>query len=79
MSDMGEMPPATQPSARAFWVAGVINPLPPLGIALEIRPAVLASATAELRLQVAEVALRDSIERLRESSGYQRFWVDAGD
>ena len=53
IKDLGTLPPATQPSKSALWVAGLINPLPALGVALEIRPAALMAQTAELRLQVA--------------------------
>ena len=59
------MPSSKQPSARALWVAALINPLPALGVALEVRPAALMAPTADLRLQVAEMGLRDSIERLQ--------------
>ena len=65
-SDMGPIPPASLPSKRALWVAGVINPLPALGVALEIRPACLTAETADLRVQVAEMGIRDSIERLKQ-------------
>lgn len=64
LKDMGPMPPPSEASRRALWVAGVINPLPALGVALEIRPAALMAPTADLRLQVAEMGLRDSIQRL---------------
>ena len=65
MEDIGPMPPAEKPSQRALWVAALINPLPALGVALEVRPAVLMAPTADLRLQVAETGLRDSIQRLQ--------------
>lgn len=65
LADMGPMPPADLPSKRALWVAGLINPLPALGVALEIRPACLTAETADLRLQVAEMGIQDSIERLK--------------
>ena len=65
LSDLGpEIPPVNLPSARALWVAALINPLPALGVALEIRPAVLMAETAMMRVQVAEMGIRDSIERL---------------
>ena len=66
-ADMGPMPPSTLPSKRALWVAGVINPLPALGVALEIRPACLCAETADLRVQVAEMGILDSIERLKSA------------
>ena len=65
LEDIGPMPSSKQPSARALWVAALINPLPALGVALEVRPAALMAPTADLRLQVAEMGLRDSIERLQ--------------
>lgn len=65
IKDLGPMPDADAPSARALWIAGLINPLPALGVALEIRPAALQAPTAEVRLQVVEVGLQDSIKRLQ--------------
>ena len=38
--DLGPLPEVDHPSERALWIAGLINPLPALGVALEIRPAV---------------------------------------
>lgn len=54
-----------EPNARALWVAALINPLPALGVALEIRPAVLTARTTSRRLRVAQQGLRDSIDRMR--------------
>ena len=65
LADMGPMPPAEQPSARALWVAGLINPLPSLGVAIEVRPMALMAPSASLRLRAVEFALADSIRRLR--------------
>jgi hypothetical protein len=65
LRDLGPMPEADAPSARALWIAGLINPLPALGVALEVRPAALMAPTAEMRLQVVEMGLQDSIERLK--------------
>eukprot|EP00966_Prymnesium_polylepis_P257503 5948617-Prymnesium_polylepis.2 len=53
------------PDARALWVAGLINPLPALGVALEVRPAALMASTTDERLEVVEMGLRDSIKRLQ--------------
>ena len=57
------------PNARALWVAALINPLPALGVALEIRPAVLTARTTSRRLLLAQQGLRDSIDRMRRSPG----------
>jgi hypothetical protein len=51
-------------------VAGLINPLPGLGVALEIRPSVLEAPTADLKLRAVEIGLRDSIDRLRPLSPF---------
>jgi len=67
LQDLGTMPDAASPSARALWIAGLINPLPGLGVAFEIRPAVLMAETADLKLQAVEMGLRDSIERLGQA------------
>jgi hypothetical protein len=45
LSDLGPMPPAARPRDRAVWAAALINPLPALGVSLEIRPAVLCAAS----------------------------------
>jgi hypothetical protein len=68
LSDLGPMPAPSRIDARALWVVGLINPLPALGVAFEVRPAALMAATAEERLRVAELGIKDSIKRL-ESPG----------
>jgi hypothetical protein len=62
--DLGEMPET--PNARALWIAGFINPLPALGVAMEIRPGVLTARSTERRLIMADQGLRDSISRLQK-------------
>jgi hypothetical protein len=64
--DLGDMPQATSPNARALWIAGFINPLPALGVALEIRPSVLTARSTERRLLMVDQGLRDSIARLQK-------------
>jgi len=63
--DLGPLPKADKPNERALWVSGLINPLPALGVAIEIRPAVLTARTTSRRLIMAEYGIRDSIDRLR--------------
>jgi hypothetical protein len=46
LADLGEMPPAVMACERALWVAALINPLPGLGVAMEVRPAMLQSCVA---------------------------------
>ena len=38
LADLGPMPDADRPNTRALWVAGLINPVSKLGLALEVRP-----------------------------------------
>ena len=65
MADLGPCPDFSLPSRRALWVAGLINPLPALGVALEIRPAALMAPTALVRVQVAIMGVKDSLQRIR--------------
>ena len=60
--DIGPMP--ADPSARALWVAALINPLPGMGVAYEIRPAILVAETASKRVEVALKGLESSIAHL---------------
>ena len=65
LSDLGPMPDAEQAGDRALWVAALINPMPALGVALEVRAAVLDAADSLARMQVVHEALADSISRLK--------------
>ena len=47
LADLGPMP--EPPGQRAMWVAALINPLPGLGVAYEIRPAMLDARSVEER------------------------------
>ena len=67
LDDLGSMP--DEPNARALWIAGLINPLPALGVALEIRPATLMAPNVETRLEVVRMGLEDSIKRLGSGPG----------
>lgn len=63
LDELGPMPGAL--NARAMHCAALINPQPALGVALEVRPAVLTARTTARRLAMAEQGLVDSIARLR--------------
>lgn len=63
LDELGPMPRAL--NARAVHCAALINPQPALGVALEVRPAVLTARTTARRLAMAEQGLVDSIARLR--------------
>ncbi|KAL7443686.1 hypothetical protein ACHAXH_007528 [Discostella pseudostelligera] len=62
--ELGPMPPPERPTAFAVWGAALINPLPPLGVAAEIRGAVLDAVDAERKLAVLERGLVKSINNL---------------
>ena len=40
------MPPPERPTDLSLWVGAYVNPLPALGVALEIRPLLLRATTA---------------------------------
>ena len=62
---LGSMPPLQeQPNKLAFWAAALLNPLPHLGVAMEVRPAVLAEMTTLGRLRLVVGAFRESIATL---------------
>lgn len=64
LNDLGEIPPKEQPSERAFWVGALINPLPGMGVAMEIRPMLLMSKTAEERIGIVITAIYASIRHM---------------
>lgn len=68
LEDLGEMPPSDQPSERAFWIGALINPLPGMGVALEIRPALLTAKKAEQRVEVALNGIFRSIKYMDGSA-----------
>eukprot|EP00435_Cladocopium_sp_Y103_P044461 s1291_g12.t1 len=65
LRDLGPRPPATQLGALMLWVAALLNPLPPLGLAFELRPQVLAAQDAAARLGVVRQGLENSLAHLR--------------
>ena len=64
-SHLGPMPPSSEPARVAAWVAALINPIPALGVAYEIRPALLMARDTKGMLRVARDGVVTSIERLR--------------
>lgn len=69
LKDIGEMP--TNLRDRAFWTAALLNPLPTLGVCLEIRPAMLACKNDYDRINLAWAGLHSSIDHL---SGKKRLF-----
>lgn len=69
LEDIGEIPSEEEPaSERAFWVGALINPLPGLGVAMEIRPQLLMARSAEERVLVALQGILASIKHMDGSA-----------
>jgi len=68
LQHLGPMPPAKRPRERALWVAALINPLPALGVAMEIRPATLAAPSTAEALAVVLAGIKGSIGHLDGSA-----------
>jgi len=64
-SHIGPMPSTAQPARLACWVAALINPIPALGVAYEIRPALLCAPTVGHMISIAWQGVKLSIEKLR--------------
>ncbi|CAE7940626.1 unnamed protein product [Symbiodinium sp. KB8] len=64
LKDLGDMPEAKAPGQLAIWVAALVNPIPALGVAYEIRPAVLSASSVRERLEVAIEGIRGSIDHI---------------
>eukprot|EP00435_Cladocopium_sp_Y103_P014475 s2935_g3.t1 len=62
LKDLGQMPPPTMADKLAMWAAALVNPLPALGVALEIRPAVLQADSLQERILIVRRGIRGSIE-----------------
>ena len=71
LGQLGDIPPAHAPTERAMWVGALINPLPSMGVAKEIRPALLVSKRAEERVQV---ALDGIVQSIKHMDGSERLW-----
>lgn len=69
--DLGEMPPPEELTDLAFFVGALINPIPAMGVAMEVRPALLTAETANERMGIA----LDGIERsIGHMNGTARMW-----
>jgi Lon protease-like protein len=71
LSDLGETPSPDEPTELAMWIGALINPLPGMGVAMEIRPALLMARTAEERVLVALAGISASIKHM---DGSQRLF-----
>lgn len=61
LESLGPCPSPDRPGALGLWLAALINPIPPLGVAPEVRPRVLLSGSADERLAVVYAGLARSI------------------
>lgn len=68
LDDLGDIPAEDRPSELALWVGALINPLPAMGVAMEIRPALLTATTAERRVEVACDGILRSIKHMDGSA-----------
>ena len=76
LGDLGGMPSAPDAAGaveRALWVGALINPLPPLGVAPEIRPLLLESTDDEALVDIATEGLVQSIQYL--TPGRTALWL----
>lgn len=64
LDELGPMPAPNEPTALAFWGAALVNPLPPMGIALEIRGKMLEAKSIDERLIHLERTVTRSIANL---------------
>lgn len=64
LGHLGPMPPVHELTNRALWVCALINPLPSLGVAYEVRPAALKAQSAKERLELACEGVGRSIANL---------------
>jgi len=68
LATLGEMPTAEEPSDCAFWIGALINPLPVINVAMEIRPTLLTAGSDEERVGVALDGLTRSIQHMDGSA-----------
>jgi len=68
LQDLGDIPTRFEPSERAFWIGALINPLPAMGVALEIRPGLLTAKTSEERIDIALEGIQRSIAHMDGSA-----------
>ncbi len=71
--DLGPLPPARTPDARALWIASLLNPVRPLPmLAPDIRLAMLLAKSPHERVAIVAGALRQAVERLTPALGSTR-------
>ena len=73
---LGEAPDA--PDRLSLWAAALINPLPPLGVAPEIRLQAIEATEPLARMRIVLCACEASLERMRQARGPAMFGVPVG-
>jgi Lon protease-like protein len=71
LEQIGEIPPPEEPTERALWVGALINPIPAMGVAMEVRPQLLIAKKAEDRVQL---ALDGILKSIKHMDGSARMW-----
>jgi hypothetical protein len=71
VKELGDMPKEDEPTEMSFYIGSLINPIPAMGVAMEIRPALLMAESAEERIQIAHDAIVRSIKHM---DGSARMW-----
>lgn len=66
--DLGPIPSHEDPTDLAFWIGALINPLPAMGVATEIRPALLTAPDVEKRIKIAHDGIIKSINHMDGTS-----------
>ena len=63
LNKLGAAPSASEPEALGLWAAAVLNPLPALGLAPEVRPSCLSCLESSQRLKIVLAALEVCLHR----------------
>jgi len=71
-NDIGPRPGIEQGDALALWIAALINPVPGLGVAPEIRQQVMGAATPLERLQIVTEAMESSMRGMVKPGSWKR-------
>ena len=65
VAKLGARPNADAPEALSLWAAALLNPLPGLGVCLEIRPKALELTSSEERLRLCIATAQQSLRMMR--------------
>lgn len=74
MANLGDRPDADEAEALSLWTAALLNPLPGLGVCLEIRPKALELTSSEERLRLCITTAQQSLRMMRGAWSI-RSWV----